>query len=112
LVAENGALTTGKHRSQPPTLQAQPKMADRVDASMNPMEPAAGNPVSELTIGKTQGIELPDRDHAVLARCELRDGGEGPRACGTLFRHLASRTRRAGSIRPDNETSDAKETQK
>jgi len=76
------------------------------------VEPATGNAVSELTIGKTQGIELPDRDHAVLARGEVCDGDEGPRACGTLFRHLASRTRRAGSIRPDNETSDAKETQK
>jgi hypothetical protein len=79
---------------------------------MKSMKPAVADAVSHLTVGKTQGIELPDPDHAVLARRELGDGREGPRASGALFRHLGSKKRPAGSIRPDNETSDAKETQK
>jgi len=55
---------------------------------------------------------LADRDHAVLARRQIRDGGEAPRACPTLFRHRGLKKRRAVKNRPENETSDAKETQK
>jgi hypothetical protein len=87
-------------------------MSDGVDPAMNAVKPADGDTVPQLTVRKTQGIKLPDRDYAMLARCQVCGGHQVPRACEALFRHRASKKRRAGRIRPENETSDPKETQK
>ena len=79
-------------------------MTDGIHPAMNAMEPATCDTASQLTVGKTQGIKLPDGDYAVLARRQVCGRDRLPRACEALFRHRRSKKRRAVRIRPPNLT--------
>lgn len=100
MMAEGRALAAGQYRRHPPPMICELTGTDHVNTAMKAVQPAGFDAASHLTLGETQGIELPHSDHAVLARRRLRDAGEGLRASEALFRQRWSVTRRAPEIRP------------
>jgi hypothetical protein len=72
-------------------------------------QPGPLNP-PELTIGKTERIELAGGDHTVLARRKFRDAVKVLRLSGALFRDRRSNKRPAWPVHPQNETFESKET--
>jgi hypothetical protein len=64
-------VTAGKHSCHPPAVCGQVGMADRIDLSMNSVQPADIELVTDCSAAKAQLRELPSRDDAMLATGEL-----------------------------------------
>src|SRR4051794_33910943 len=65
-MAERGARTTGQHRGHPVALDGDPWVPDRINASMDAVEPAGLNPPGDTARRECGPEELLVRDDAVL----------------------------------------------
>ena len=111
-VAENGTRSDGQDDRHPPPSRESDAVADRVDALMHSMQPAALQPVSDRTPSDPEGSELPPRDDPVLP---LRERGDLGVHCGEtyirapmtgliggLIGHRAQRGARSVTVGPRN----------
>jgi hypothetical protein len=71
-MGEHGAGPAGQHRRQPVPLGAQRRVADRVDALVEAMQPARAQPVIDGVARHSQRGELAPGQHAPLPLRELR----------------------------------------
>jgi poly-beta-hydroxyalkanoate depolymerase len=71
-MAEDGIGTACEHRGQTDAVARNRLMTDRVDASMDPVQPArlshSGNGVARVF----EALELLGRHDPVLSRCQVR----------------------------------------
>jgi hypothetical protein len=71
-VAERGTLTGGEDRGQPPSL-AREAAVERVDAAVDPNEPAVLDAARDRARIEPGGEQLSEPDDTVLARREAGD---------------------------------------
>jgi hypothetical protein len=72
-VAQRRARPAGEHGGEPVTVARQQRMADGVDALVQPMKLAGHASPADRGLGESESGELPARDDAVLARRQRRD---------------------------------------
>lgn len=72
-VAERRILSIGEHRRHPPPLVAQPGVAQRVYAAVDPMQAAGMHSMRNGPTSDASGNELAEGHHSVLSSCEPRD---------------------------------------
>jgi hypothetical protein len=76
-ITEDGVGSTREHRRHPTALVAQPGVANRVDASMDAVNPACIDSTGDSAGAQSGGTELRASDYSVLARCELGEDAIG-----------------------------------
>jgi len=69
-VAKQGPVTAGEHSCHPPAVCGQVGMTDRIDLSMNPVQPANIELVTDSSPAEAELEELASSDHAMLAAGE------------------------------------------
>ncbi len=74
-MAEARSLTASEHGAHPAGVSRQRTMPDRIDAAVHPVQPADANPAVDRVRPEAGLGQLATAHHAVLARCEARDGG-------------------------------------
>jgi hypothetical protein len=88
-VAERRTVGTGKDGRSEAPAERDPLVAQRVDAPMQPVQPAAANPLSDAVVVDSARSKLLDGHHAILLAREPR----GTRVRWfVLRRHRPSRT--------------------
>jgi hypothetical protein len=71
-MAEHGTLTTGKNRGEALTVTRNPSVAHCVDAAMDTPQATRFISTRDMTLGKSQLPQLPERNNAVLRFGQLR----------------------------------------
>ena len=72
-MAEKGAWTAGEDRGHPVSVAGGESMADRVHASVDPMEVTRLHAPPDRLCSHAELQQLPSRDHPVLPSGELRN---------------------------------------
>src|SRR6478672_3523497 len=72
VMTENRSRPTSEHRREALPMQRQPRIADDIDAAVDQVQTAAFNCSSHRTRRVTEGLQLPDRYHTVLAIRQAR----------------------------------------
>jgi len=85
-MARHGSLAAGQDRGHDAAVRGQARVADRVDARMDQVQPTGGDAPGDRATRDTEFLELRARDHTVLAR---REQGNPPvrRGFGSLSTH-------------------------
>ena len=72
-VAEDGAGAAGEHRRHEASVEAQPAVADGVDAAVDAMQPSRTRSLRDSSAPQPNAFELAQSDDSVLPRSDLID---------------------------------------
>jgi len=74
-VTQQRARPAGQYGRHPSSRIGDPRMANCIDATMSPRQPAHFNPVLDRRSAEPEISKLPKRHHAMLPRGQLRNRG-------------------------------------
>jgi hypothetical protein len=77
-MTDNRPLTASEDGRHPPSVKGDSRMTDRIDAPMDPVQPATGKATRDRACAETRRQELGRRDNAVLSFRDLRHLGVCP----------------------------------
>jgi hypothetical protein len=80
-VARRRAFAAGEHRRHAPALEAEPRVPDRMHATVHAVQPATPDPPTHGVLAQPRLEELLERDHAVLACGQRGDDRVRIRGC-------------------------------
>jgi hypothetical protein len=69
LMAEDSLVAARKHRRHPPALIGEVTVANGINPAMNAVKAAGGHAPGHAGGRQADGMQLPDRNDPVLARC-------------------------------------------